>query len=238
MAGFKTHITVGAGVGFFISLSTFITDWASHFYMNLVIFATAIVGSFLPDMDSDTGVPVFIVFGFYGFVASTLFFYFGYENSWSVLYLLIIPIIAFILVRYLLCYILGKYSKHRGAFHSIPAVLITFFLGLLIADFFKKLTITDKFLIAFSLSIGYLSHLVLDEIYSTQFLFSKSKRKSKGKITNPLKMKVPKLRFKKSFGTALDWNLKDKKSAIALYAILLVLVFLSYPMFRKLFFVL
>jgi membrane-bound metal-dependent hydrolase YbcI (DUF457 family) len=59
-----------------------------------------------------------------------------------------------------------KLTKHRGMFHSIPAVCI----AALIAFITLRGMLHDEHssvLIAIAVGVGYLSHLVLDEMYSS-----------------------------------------------------------------------
>ena len=94
-----------------------------------------------------------------------------------------------------------KVTVHRGMIHSIPMAIlvgeITFFA--------VTGTVEVRILKAAALTMGYLSHLVLDEIYSID---------STGE----------KLRLKKSFGTALKWtNPKQRGPVTIIYALIFFL---------------
>jgi hypothetical protein len=76
---------------------------------------------------------------------------------------------------------LRRYTVHRGMFHSLPAAAIFGQLAfLLTCDSDLRIRLFK----AGAVPIGYLSHLVLDELYSLQWYRGR-------------------LRLKKSFGTAL-----------------------------------
>lgn len=230
MANFKTHVTVGSVVGIAIATVSYTLDWTKHVYVSSLVFFTAILGSFLPDVDSDSGLPVRILFWFYGLVAGALAFYYTYEKNWHFYYIIAAPIIVFMVFVFILAPLFRKYTKHRGIFHSIPAFLISFFASLLIADLFRRLTYMEKVTIALSVSLGYLSHLVLDEIYATEFLFKKSRRRKsrRRKKFSIRKLFTRRFYIKKSFGTALDLGLESKRQAFFTYLILAVLIIMSY----------
>lgn len=236
MADFKTHTSAGAVVGIVVAMLSYISDLASHIYVAVIVFFATIVGSFLPDMDSDSGTPVKIIFGLYSLVAASLAFYFVYENYEQIYILISAPVLAFVIFRYLLPPVFKRFTKHRGAFHSFPAFLISFFAALLIADLFSKINICEKFVLAAGVSLGYLSHLVLDEIYASNFFTGKRKKKpGRKKKFRFFLFPRERLKPKKSFGTALDLALKSKFNTVIIYAILGTLIYLAYPIIEKLY---
>ena len=212
MADFKTHISIGAFTGFFISVITFALEWVHNFAIAILMFFITIIGSFLPDSDSDSGLPIQIIFGLYSFVAAGFAMYVVYNNDFHKGLLFVAPVAAFALVKYVFEPQFKKVTSHRGIFHSVPAVFISFFATLLIANLLR-LTTLEKFVFAIAISAGYLSHLVLDEIYSTSILEGK-------------------LKIKRSFGTALDLGFKQKKQAIIAYVILIALIYFSIPILK------
>lgn len=114
----------------------------------------------------------------------------------------------FLFVRYGIGSYLKKITSHRGMYHSIPAAI---FVGQV---FFFLMTgsVVERAFKAFSITAGYLSHLILDEICSID---------STGR----------ELRFKKSFGTALKfYDPKRLPATLALYALV---VFMGSAMIRN-----
>ncbi len=230
MAGFKTHTAVGAATGWGLSVFTYMIGWTSNLYMSIIIFFATIIGSFLPDMDSNSGLPVQIIFGIYSYFAATLSLYFLYENGANIYLMVFTPIASFTFVKYVFEPFFKKYTAHRGIFHSFPAFIIAFLATLFVANYLK-LNILDKFAIALSIGLGYFSHLLLDEIYSVNFLLGKSKKRKKESIKDFIKRRFG---FKRSFGTALDlgFNQKDKYPAIIAYIILVVLLYICFPLLK------
>ena len=86
-----------------------------------------------------------------------------------------------------------KITVHRGMIHSIPMAILA---GQL--TFFAVTgTIEERLLKAAALTIGFLSHLILDEIYSIDSTGTK-------------------LRLKRSFGTALKWSNPKRPGSVAI----------------------
>jgi len=231
MADFKTHLEVGTATGFGLSVFTYMVDWTTNIYMAVIVFFATVIGSFLPDMDSDSGLPVKIIFGLYAYLAATLALYFVNDAGYSVIFLVTIPAIAFIFVKIFLERIFSKFTSHRGVFHTIPAILIIFLLSLKIAHQ-TRLPLMEQFVISLSIGMGYFSHLLLDEIFAINFLTG-SKSKSNGFSIK----KWFKRRFgvNKAFGTALDlgFNQPEKYPGIIAYIILIALIILTYPTLKQ-----
>ncbi|MDF1747091.1 MAG: hypothetical protein P1V19_25590, partial [Gimesia sp.] len=101
--------------------------------------------------------------------------------------------------------ILGKFAVHRGMFHSLPALIIT---GESIFLTYVSDSYAVKFLMAGGISLGFLSHLILDEVYSVE-------------------RKGAKIRLKKSSGTAIKWFGKGLFGNAVAYAILLTMTYIT-----------
>jgi len=231
MADFKTHVTVGAFAGFFLTIFSYVWQWTHNFAFSVLVFFTTVIGSFLPDMDSASGLPVRIIFGIYSFFVAGFVFYLTYNSNLHFAYAIAAPVGGFLLVRYALEPLFKKFTVHRGIFHSIPAFLICFF-GALYVMSFMKLNTLEMFMFASALGLGYLSHLVLDEIFSASFLSTKTTHTSGGREKKEFKI----LDLNKAFGTALDLGLKKggRKEGIAAWLILGLLIYLNLPLIKEL----
>lgn len=235
MADFKTHLEVGAATGFALSIITYMTDLITHVYMAVIIFFATVIGSFLPDMDSNSGLPVKIIFGLYAYFAATITMYWIHDNGATFYMHLFLPAASFAFVKLVLEKWFKKYTTHRGIFHSFPAYLITFFASLLIASS-TNLPVLEQFVISLAISSGYLCHLVLDEIYSINFLMSnRSRKKTKLKNLTFKKLIKNNFGFKSSFGTALDlgFNQKERYPGIIAYIVLVILIISCIPVIKK-----
>jgi hypothetical protein len=105
--------------------------------------------------------------------------------------------------------LLARLTVHRGMFHSIPALLI--FAELTFLTYHSD-DLRVRTLMAVSVGLGFLSHLVLDEMYSVQWDGSR-------------------VRFAKSAGSALKfWGDAALPNGVALG----LLIFLTYAVLVEL----
>ena len=232
MADFRTHLTFGSLTGFAVAISVYLADWAHSIYMAIIVYFATVIGSFLPDMDSDSGHPVKIIFEFYAYISAALTIYYIHDNGLNFYFKIFLPLSSFFFVIIFVMKVFIKYTKHRGIFHSIPAFLIVFFLSLLIA-WSTDLLLMEKFSIALAVSLGYFSHLLLDEIYSVKLLHP-SKSSQKRSLGQIIKRHIG---VKRSFGTALDlgFNQKEKYPAMLAYFIIIILIIADFPVLKEIY---
>jgi membrane-bound metal-dependent hydrolase YbcI (DUF457 family) len=204
MANFRSHITGGV-----LTASGLIFVTHGSLSMPLLsaplLASVCVIGSMFPDLDSDKGRPVELVFRFVSVLLSVTFTLVGYgELTFEALVGSILLIVFF--TRYLLRPMFEKFTVHRGIFHSIPMAL---FMTSLLVLFSKPYMSHINWLLGFYFMAGYVTHLVMDEIWSIDLLG---------------------LRFKRSFGTALKLIGKPASLALFLYFISGVLFVLVYFM--------
>jgi hypothetical protein len=80
--------------------------------------------------------------------------------------MLLVMIAIYLGIRHGLSSLLAKFTVHRGMYHSLPAMLIA---GLAIYLAYGSPDRTLRGLLAVGVMLGFLSHLVLDELYSVDF---------------------------------------------------------------------
>ena len=191
MADFKAHTSVGTLWGLLLGTVSVISDFCS-LVGGIVILFLAATSSAAPDIDSDTGRPRELVLSFLG-IAIPIVLLFNISDSTSSENILAATLISFFLVRYILGYLLAKFTVHRGLWHSIPAAVLCSEITYLL---FFDLPVKVRLLYALSVLGGFISHLLLDEMYS---------------------VKVLALDTKRSFGTALKFTGPSKLQTFLLY---------------------
>ena len=191
MADFKAHTSVGTLWGLLLGTVSVISDFCS-LIGGIVILFLAATSSAAPDIDSDTGRPRELVLSFLG-IAIPIVLLFNISDSTSSENILAATLISFFLVRYILGYLLAKFTVHRGLWHSIPAAVLCSEITYLL---FFDLPIKVRLLYALSVLGVFISHLLLDEMYS---------------------VKVLALDTKRSFGTALKFTGPSKLQTFLLY---------------------
>ncbi|HRY82256.1 MAG TPA: metal-dependent hydrolase [Candidatus Moranbacteria bacterium] len=216
MAKFKTHMGWGVFVGVALVVAGLIYSIISGIESAIWIFSAVLLGSFLPDLDLDGGVPFQILFGLLGAgFAGFIFFNFYQEGERSLKILILIPALTFVAVRFIAGYIFEKFTHHRGMFHSIPAAILFGLLTIWFSHLFKIIE-GKELVIGASVAIGYIGHLILDEIYSSTNL--------KGYSLLP----------KQSLGSALKFYSDSRLSTLLFYCLIFALA-LTLPETREFF---
>ena len=123
------------------------------------------VGGMLPDLDSDSGIPVREMTSLAAAVLPMLLIP-RFTNAGLDQEATIAVVGLYFLIRYAGAYVLKWASVHRGMFHSVPAMLIA---GLVVYLAYHSTFVRIRLALAAGVMIGFLSHLVLDEIYSVDF---------------------------------------------------------------------
>jgi membrane-bound metal-dependent hydrolase YbcI (DUF457 family) len=180
--GFRVHITgssiVGVGYG------------AAAWYVGGLPPMTCVLGAglcsiagMMPDLDSGPGVPLRESVAFAAAVVPLMLVNRLQASGLPTEALILLGAAAYLAIRFGVTRLIKKFAIHRGMFHSLPAALIAAQVTYLAFGAEDPLC---RYFMASAVVVGFLTHLVLDEIWSVR-----------------LGMFGPK--FKKSFGTALKF---------------------------------
>lgn len=180
MANFTTHIAVGTVVSGMMASMTLAADVVNP--ENLVAVTLAgVVGSVLPDIDLQDSRPSQALFAglavFFSFVAL-----FASAGSFSIVEMIILWLGTMLMVRYGVKGIFHQLTYHRGIWHSLLAAVFSSFTTAAIFYWLLGRHEGVAWLGAGFMFIGFLTHLILDEMYSVDVMDT---------------------RIKASFGTAL-----------------------------------
>ncbi len=199
MAGFRMHVSTSAvfGVGY---------AGVGHVVYGLPLDTSLVAGAMcgfsgmLPDLDSDYGVPLREAMAFTAAVLPMLLVGHFQQLHLSHDSMVLLAVSVYLFVRFVLTNMIRKFTVHRGMFHSVPTLLI--FAGLaFLATGTSPLDV--RCYKAGGVALGFLSHLVLDEIYAVEW-------------------KTGRWRLKKSFGTAMKFWGDDPWSNFSTYAKLVI----------------
>ncbi|MFL5341062.1 MAG: metal-dependent hydrolase [Gemmataceae bacterium] len=166
MANFRGHLTfsasLGATYGGLLAWQLGV-DWGTS---ALAAGLTA-VGGMLPDLDSDSGIPVREMFHLAAIVIPGMFLR-RLHHGWQLAdeQILVVVGAMYLGIRYGLSALFKRITVHRGMFHSIPAMLIA---GLATFLIYHHPDNRPRVILAVAVMIGFLSHLLLDELYSVDF---------------------------------------------------------------------
>jgi membrane-bound metal-dependent hydrolase YbcI (DUF457 family) len=180
MASFRTHISVSsaAGIGYGVA-----GHWLLNVSPSVSIVAAGLCGvaGMLPDVDSDSGKPVQEVMGFAAAVIPLLLMENLRELGLDRDGLVAAGICLYVVVRFGVGELLRRNTVHRGMWHSLPAAAIAAMATSLACVHDAPL---NRWFKVGAVALGYLIHLLLDELYSIEWYRGR-------------------LRTKKSAGTAL-----------------------------------
>ncbi|HXH03045.1 MAG TPA: metal-dependent hydrolase [Candidatus Competibacteraceae bacterium] len=211
MADFRTHLLGAAAVSGAAATGLLLAGAAGREAV-VGYFSLGVIGGLLPDIDSETSIPVRVAFTVLALLAAFLMV-FVFAARYSLIELFILGVASFAVVRYGVFSLFSRFTVHRGLIHSIPAGL-AFALGttLLAHRFFAAAPLAAWLCGAFIL-LGFLVHLTLDELYSVNLMG---------------------MRVKSSFGTALCLGSLDNPLGTAALYLLVVLLWLASPSLQPL----
>ncbi len=200
MASFRGHITFSSALGFLyggIGANAFDFDPATA----ILGAGICTVGGMLPDLDSDSGIPAREMFSLAGVLFPLILLRRLANTTMSPEEILILMTLGYFFIRYPVRYLFRKFTVHRGMFHSIPAMLIA---GMVVYLCYDHPSLKTRLFFAVGVMVGFLSHLLLDEIYAVD-----------------LRGMVPKLNS--MAGSALKFTSKSLGANVMTYGLLLLL---------------
>lgn len=164
MANFTTHIAFGTIVSGGLATLTLAANVIAP--ENLVAVTLAgVLGSVLPDIDLKDSRPSRALFsGLAVFLSFCVLFSFAYRYSIAEMWVLWLG--SFVLFRYGGEAVFHRFSYHRGIWHSILAGVLFWFLTAIVFSSVLGRHEGVAWLAGGFLFVGYLTHLILDEIYS------------------------------------------------------------------------
>ena len=161
MAAFRQHVTFSSvlGVGYAASLTYTGMDW-TH---SVLAGGLCGVAGMLPDLDSDSGKPVRELFGLAAVIAPLLLLRRLERLAESPEGAIVLGAVLYVLIRFGAAWLFKMLTVHRGMFHSLPAALIAGELAFLAHESPEA---NGRLILAGGVLVGFLSHLVLDELSS------------------------------------------------------------------------
>jgi len=148
--------------------------------------AITAVGGLLPDLDSDSSFPVRELFGLAAAITPLILLQRVSNLGFTFEQTLVILCCVYLAIRYGLRLLLGKLTVHRGMFHSLPAMLIV---GMLVLLGYHSSNASIRVFLAGGAMLGFLSHLVLDQMYDVNFVGGRFHAKQP--VGGPLKLISP-----------------------------------------------
>lgn len=205
MANFQTHLNGGIVVSAAVTLGLH-TAGVLQEGQTLTYFALGVVGSLLPDIDSDVSKPANALFSVLG-AGLAFVMTLPLMGRFLPLELVFIWLGVFLCVRYGFFEIFARFTVHRGVWHSWLGIAAATLGSTNLAYWVWHLPPRAAWIAGLVVGIGYLTHLLLDELSSVDLFNS---------------------RVKRSFGTALKpFSLDDPLSSAAMLTVVLTLAWLA-----------
>lgn len=180
MADFSTHL-VGATATASLSATVLAKVLGLPADESVMLVCAGVLGGVLPDIDLQQSTPARMLFSTLGAIAA-VFWIFSQLDAYSALVLWGGGIAVFCAVRWPVAALFGALTTHRGAAHSLLACATTLLVVSSCSYQWLDASALHAWLLGFFTALGYLVHLVLDELWSVDFAG---------------------VRIKRSFGTAL-----------------------------------
>jgi hypothetical protein len=203
MAGFQTHITVSTITG--IAYGVWGYQCGAPIQTCALAGALCSVSGMLPDLDSDSGRPVQEISALSAAVVPLLMLERFKDFGWSHETMAIVGAAMYGAIRFGAAELFKRYTVHRGMWHSIPACLAC---GLAAFIIVSGPDLAIRLYKAGAVSLGFLSHLILDEIWS-------------------FRVTSGRLNVKKSLGTALKFFGQDRIANATMIGLLGLLSFIA-----------
>ena len=204
MAGFRTHITVSTTLGIAYGVGARLLFDVPIPTCTLAAGLCSVSGM-LPDIDSDSGVPFRESMAFAAAVIPMMMMERFEQFRWAPETMVMVGGLIYIAIRFGLASLLRRYTVHRGMFHSIPAAIIAAQVAFLVCSCDD---LALRYYKSAAVLIGFMSHLLLDELYSIEW--------HRGRF-----------RMKKSFGTAVKiWGRRSLWANVSTYGKLIVLTYI------------
>nr|WP_233579115.1 metal-dependent hydrolase [Tautonia sociabilis] len=209
MGNFRQHVGFASFLGIFFAWGAGVVTGLHWLYGSVAALLTT-VGGLLPDLDSDSSVQLRGFSGLLGILAAVAVWQ-GIDDTEAVVPFelhLWAAILTYVLVRHGLRRSLARLTVHRGMNHSLPTAGIW---GAITYLGYPSDSHPIRLLMAAAVTLGFLSHLVLDEWCSVDLA---------GRRVN------------RAFGTALKFTSKSVGATIVTYVLLALLgwwVTLSWP---------
>lgn len=204
MADFKSHITgstlVGIGYGYWG-----VTTQAMSIESGIVAGGLCAVSGMLPDLDSDSGIPLRETSMFIAAVMPMLMIDRFRDLGLSNEAMAVAAMLVYVAIRFVAVEFFKRYTVHRGMWHSIPAAVSAGLIAYLVMPCQSESARVYKSL---AVVLGFTVHLIMDEIWSVDA--------SRG------------FRLKKSFGTALKFVGDSALANLSVYGKLALLVYLAW----------
>lgn len=164
MPGFQVHITGASIVGAGYAGAAWYVG-GMHPMTCLLGGGLCAVAGMLPDLDSGSGTPVRESVAFAAAIVPMILVHRIHQSGLPIEAVILLGAAIYAAIRFGVSWLLENYTVHRGMFHSLPAAAIA---GQVTYLAFWHEDPLRRYYVASAVVLGFLTHLVLDEIWSVR----------------------------------------------------------------------
>ena len=165
MGNYHQHLIFGILVSATVGVAGYFILGIGLLYCVLAFMLCA-VGALLPDLDHDDSIPLREVFNVAAAVIPFIMVVKLMERDMDIATLTVIFAGGYLFIRIVVCAVFKVITRHRGMFHSVPAVIIV---GEIIYLVYIDNPVSIKWFLSVGGMLGFLSHLVLDKFSGVDF---------------------------------------------------------------------
>ncbi|MEN0063070.1 MAG: metal-dependent hydrolase [Myxococcota bacterium] len=174
MANFQTHMVGAVAVGVVATSILTAAELMEPTLIGTAVGLTALGGLF-PDVDSDNSDSIELVFSVMGLAVSMPLLAVSLPKLGLILSVVVMGL-AYGTVRYVLIEPFRRFTVHRGIFHSVPMAAATLAGLTALVHYGLGLSAVESWMFGALFLLGFLTHLVLDELYSVDLANQRLKR--------------------------------------------------------------
>jgi membrane-bound metal-dependent hydrolase YbcI (DUF457 family) len=205
VADFKTHISTSTVVGIAYGYWG-VTTQSMSLENGILAGGLCSVSGMLPDLDSDTGIPLREISLFGAAVVPIMMLNRFRDYNLSHESMALAAMLIYVAIRFGALEFFRRFTVHRGMWHSLPAAASA---GLIAYLVMPTASNAERAYKATAVVLGFLVHLALDEIWAIEW----------GTL---------KVRAKKSFGTAMKFFGNDPIANVFVYGMLFGLCYTAW----------
>lgn len=165
MAGFNVHISVGLMASGVAATAVKVVGLATAQQM-VLYFLLGTVGSLLPDVDSKSSTPAHVAFALLSTLLAFVAMFHAAQTFHTVAELLLVWLATYLAFRWFVFFLFNRLTQHRGLFHSLPAAALATTGTAALSHALLGLPAQVAWMSGCFVGLGYLLHLLLDEMHS------------------------------------------------------------------------
>ena len=174
MANFSTHVT-GAVVAGVVSSFVFASTGLIAGPELVTAVAVVVLGGLFPDIDSDYSTSIKLIFNVLGTFIGSLFACY-YLGRLGIVPAIGVLLLCYCVMRYVLIVPFREWTVHRGMAHSSVMAVLLSLVVVLLCFYVLGMTAVQAWMMGLLFGIGYITHLLLDELYSVDLANQTIKR--------------------------------------------------------------